>query len=159
VAGTALASFIAVAVGCLAFTAYFRRPQSPLRFHRAEWPPQPRLWGELLRIGLPAGGEFALISVYMVLVYDIIRPFGAAAQAAFGMGARVMQALFLPAVAIAFATAPVVGQNFGARLGDRVRQSFYAAAAMASVVMLTLTFLCHLAPAALVGFFNRDPGV
>ena len=50
----------------------------------------------MLRIGLPAGGEFALISVYMVLVYDITRPFGTPAQAGFGIGVRVMQAL-LPA--------------------------------------------------------------
>ena len=63
--------------------------------------PQPRLWWEMLRIGLPAGGEFALMFVYMILVYDILRPFGAAAQAGFGIGVRVMQALFLPAVAIA----------------------------------------------------------
>jgi MATE family, multidrug efflux pump len=159
VAGTAMASLVAVAFGCVAIIGYVGRQGSPLRFHAADWRPQPGLWGAILRIGLPAGGEFALISVYMVLVYDIIRPFGAAAQAAFGIGARVMQALFLPAVAIAFATAPVVGQNFGARLGERVRRSFYAAAAMASAVMVVLTFLCHLAPDALVRFFNPDPTV
>jgi putative MATE family efflux protein len=159
VAGTALASFIAVGAGCLAFTTYFRRASSPLRFHAEDWPPRFRLWGDMLRIGLPAGGEFALISVYMVLVYDIIRPFGAAAQAGFGIGARIMQALFLPAMAIAFATAPVAGQNYGARLGDRVRQTFYSAAAMSAVVMLTLTLLCHIAPESLVRVFNGDEEV
>jgi Na+-driven multidrug efflux pump len=113
----------------------------------------------MLRIGLPAGGEFALISVYLVLVYDIIRPFGAAAQAGFGIGSRVMQALFLPAVAIAFAAAPVAGQNYGARQGERVRQTFYSAAAMSAVIMLALTALCHIAPVGLVQFFNRDAAV
>src|SRR6185295_15148382 len=117
------------------------------------------MWWEMLRIGLPAGGEFALMFVYMVLVYDILRPFGSAAQAGFGIGLRVMQALFLPAVAIAFATAPVVGQNFGARQGQRVRQAFYAAAGMATGVMVTMSLLCRIAPAAMIGTFNRDPGV
>ena len=159
VTGAALASFLAIAVGCLAFTAYFRRKHSPLRFRSADWAPRPRLWGEMLRIGLPAGGEFALMTVYMVLVYDMIRPFGAAAQAGFGIGIRVVQSLFLPTVAIAFAVAPVAGQNFGARLGDRVRQSFYAAAGMSAAVMVALTLLCRIAPAAMVGFFNSDPGV
>jgi putative MATE family efflux protein len=159
VAGTALASFIAVAVGCVAFIAYFRRQASPLRFRRADWRPQPRLWGEMLRIGLPAGGEFALISVYLVLVYDIIRPFGAAAQAGFGIGGRVMQSLFLPAMAISFATAPVAGQNYGARQGQRVREAFYAAAGMSAVVMLSLTALCHIAPARMVALFNGDAAV
>ena len=159
VAGTGLASFVAVAFACLAFTAYFRREASALRFRPADWRPQPWTWWRMLRIGLPAGGEFALMFVYMILVYDILRPFGSAAQAGFGIGVRVMQSLFLPAVAIAFATAPVAGQNFGARLGDRVRQSFYAAGSMVAAVMLVLTVLCHIAPAGMVRLFNADPAV
>jgi len=159
VAGAAIASLVAIAVGCVAFILYFLRPASALRFDSAEWTPRPRLWGAMLRIGLPAGGEFALMSVYMVLVYDIIRPFGAAAQAGFGIGIRVVQALFLPTVAIAFAAAPVAGQNFGAGLGARVRQTFYSAAAMSAAVMFTLTLLCEIAPAGMIRFFNADPGV
>jgi putative MATE family efflux protein len=159
VAGTAIASLVAVAAGCAALTLYFRRAASPLKFRRDQWDPDFKLWRDMLKIGVPAGGEFALMSVYVVLVYDIIRPFGAAAQAGFGIGARVMQALFLPTVAIAFATGPVVGQNFGARLGDRVRGAFRAGATMSCVVMVILTILCHIAPDALIRLFNSDPAV
>jgi putative MATE family efflux protein len=159
VMGAALASFVAIAVGCLAFVAYFRRAESPFRFRPSDWRPQPRLWGALLKIGLPAGGEFALLSFYMVLIYDISRRFGASAQAGFGIGLRVMQSLFLPVVAIAFATAPVVGQNFGARLGARVREAFRAAAQICAAVMVVLTVLCHIAPDALVRVFSNDEAV
>ncbi|HEY2945297.1 MAG TPA: MATE family efflux transporter [Vicinamibacteria bacterium] len=159
VAGAAIASLVAVGVACAAFILYFRRAASPLRFAAAEWTPRPRRWGAMLRIGLPAGGEFALVSVYMVLVYDIIRPFGAAAQAGFGIGIRVIQALFLPTVAIAFAAAPVAGQNYGAGLGGRVRKTFYSAATMSATIMLALTLLCEIAPAGMIRFFNGDPGV
>jgi putative MATE family efflux protein len=158
-AGTARASVIAVCFGCVVLPAYFRWRGGPLRFARADWPPDLKLWGQVLRIGLPAGGEFALIALYLMLVYDIIRPFGAAAQAGFGTGARVMQALFLPAVAIGFATAPVAGQNFGARLGERVRETFRTAASMSVAVMVVLTAVCQVAPARLVGVFTSDPGV
>jgi len=99
------------------------------------------------------------MSVYMMLVYDIIRPFGAAAQAGFGIGIREVQSLFLPIVAIAFATAPVAGQNYGARLGDRVRQSFYSAAGLSAAIMVALTLLCRIAPQAMVRFFNPDAAV
>lgn len=44
-------------------------------------------------------------------------------------------------------------------LGDRVRQSFYAAAAMSAGIMVALTLLCRIAPGAMVRFFNPDPGV
>jgi putative MATE family efflux protein len=159
VAGAALASLLAITAGCVAFFAYFRRDASPFRFRPRDFRPRLGLWGELLKIGLPAGGEFALMSVYMVLVYDITRHFGSSAQAGFGIGVRVMQALFLPSVAIAFATAPVAGQNYGARLGARVREAFRAAAGMSVGVMLVFTVLCRVAPAAMVRFFSADAAV
>jgi len=159
VRGAALASLAAIVVGLVAFVLYFRRSDSPFRFRPADWGPRPRLWGSLLKIGLPAGGEFALLSFYMILIYDITRRFGASAQAGFGIGVRVMQSLFLPAVAIAFATAPVVGQNFGARLGARVREAARTAGLMAAGVMLVLTLVCHIAPEALVRFFSKDATV
>jgi len=159
VQGAAIASLAAITAGCVAFAFYFRRAESPFRFRLSQWRPQPRLWGALLRIGLPAGGEFALLSFYMLLIYDISRRFGASAQAGFGIGLRVMQSLFLPVVAVAFATAPVVGQNFGARLGPRVREAFRAAAQIGAGVMLVLTVLCHIAPDALVRVFSRDEAV
>jgi putative MATE family efflux protein len=159
VAGAAIASLVAVALGVAAFAVYLRRPASPLRFRSALLEPRPALWWAMLRIGLPAGAEFGLISVYMVLVYGITRGVGASAQAGFGIGARVMQSLFLPVMAVAFATAPVVGQNFGAREAPRVRETFVAAAKLGSIVMVVMTVLCHIAPEALVRFFNADPSV
>ena len=159
VAGASLASFLAIAVGCVVFAAYFGRQGSALRVRPHYWRPDLAEWWHMLRVGLPVGGEFALLSVYLTLVYDIIRPFGAAAQAGFGIGVRVMQALFLPAIAIAFATAPVAGQNFGARLGPRVRQTFYSATALSAAVMIVLTAVCQLGADRLVRIFNADPAV
>jgi hypothetical protein len=73
--------------------------------------------------------------------------------------ARDAVACSSPVVAVAFATAPVVGQNFGARLGPRVREAFRAAAQIGAGVMLVLTVLCHIAPDALVRVFSRDEAV
>ncbi len=159
VAGAGIASLVAIFVGGAAIAVYFQRASSPLRIRSADLPPQPAIWRRILKIGIPAGGEFALISIYIVFVYTITRHAGAAAQAGFGIGARLMQALFLPAVAIGFAAAPIAGQNFGARLGDRVRETFTVAATMSGTVMLVITLLCHLAPDALIGVFSNDPGV
>jgi len=159
VSGAALATFVAVVFGGVAYVLYFQRQASPVRFRPALWRPQPGLWRQMLGIGLPAGGEFAMMAVYVALVYDLIQGFGAAAQAGFGIGARVMQAMFLPGVAIGFATAPVVGQNFGARQGERVRQTYTAALWMSASVMFVLSLLCHVAPARMVGFFSTDEAV
>jgi len=113
----------------------------------------------MLAIGLPAGFEFGMMAVYLGVVYAITRPFGAAAQAGFGIGQRIVQAGFMPVVALGFAVAPVAGQNFGARLPDRVKATFKDASLMAAAVMMLFAVLSHIAPAALVGIFTRDPAV
>jgi putative MATE family efflux protein len=159
VAGAALATFIAVLIANVLMIAYYVRNYHYLRFRLPLLKPQMKSWWAMLRIGLPAGGEFALMAVYIVVVYGIIRDFGAAAQAGFGVGARIMQAMFLPVIAIAFAVAPVVGQNFGGRRGDRVRTSYYAALGITSATMLLLTIASQFAGEPLIRFFSSDAGV
>ena len=159
VAGAAVSSLVAVVVGVVWLSRYVERPDSFLHFRAAEMRPDSATWKRLLGIGLPAGVEFALIAVYMGIVYVVSRPFGAAAQAGFGIGQRVVQAGFMPVVALGFAVAPVAGQNFGARLGARVKETFAVAAALATAGMVVLVVLCHLAPAALIRVFSTDPAV
>jgi putative MATE family efflux protein len=159
VAGTALATFISVAIGSAWLSLYFVPRQAYLKFVVADWKPRLELWANLLRIGLPAGAEFALMGVYLFVVYALSRPFGAAAQAGFGIGMRVIQAGFMPVVALGFAVAPVAGQNFGARHADRVRETFRVAVAMAAGTMLVLVVACHVIPEAMVRVFSSDPRV
>src|SRR5207249_6513672 len=114
---------------------------------------------KMLGIGLPAGAEFALMAVYLFVVYTVARPFGAEAQAGFGIGQRIIQAGFMPVVALGFAVAPVAGQNFGARFPDRVRETFRSAVGLGVSVMVVFALLCHVAPAAMVRVFSSDPQV
>lgn len=159
VMGAALATFVAILIADVLLLIYFEKKYHYLRFRAAQMRVQLKVWKAMLRIGLPAGAEFVLLFVYIMVVYAIIRGFGPAAQAGFGIGARVMQALFLPVVALSFGMSPVVGQNFGGRKADRVRQSIYSGLALASIMMLALTALARFAPALLVRFFSNDQQV
>src|SRR3989442_5791525 len=143
VTGAALATFISILVADVLMIIYFEKKYHYLRFRVPLFRPQIKTWGRMLRIGVPAGAEFILISVYIIIVYSIIRGFGAAAQAGFGVGARVMQALFLPVVALSFAVAPVVGQNFGGRRADCGPRSIYSAIGVCSVMMVLPTIFAQ----------------
>jgi putative MATE family efflux protein len=105
VAGAGLASSVSLAVGVILLWIYFHRLEHYVKLDRSAWRPDFGIWGKLLRVGLPAGGEFALMFLYMAIIYWIIRRFGPDAQAGFGIGMRINQSLFLPAMAVAFATA------------------------------------------------------
>ena len=159
VAGAALSTLIAIVVGVAWMVVYFLPADSYLRFSFRDWKPRLDLWRDMLKIGLPAGAEFAFMAVYLMLVYAVSRPFGAAAQAGFGIGMRIIQACFLPVVALGFAVSPVAGQNFGARKADRVRQTFRTGAALAAAAMLVLAISVWLAAEPMVGVFSSDPQV
>lgn len=159
VAGAALSTFVAVVVGIIWISSYFLKQSDFLHFVPRDWKPQLTMWGRMLKVGLPAGAEFALMAAYLFIVYVVSRPFGSAAQAGFGIGMRIVQAGFLPVVALGFAVAPVAGQNVGARHPERVRQTFLSAASLAGSLMLLLALICHIAPASMIHFFSSDPQV
>jgi putative MATE family efflux protein len=156
VAGAAIATLLAIAIGVVWMAMYFWPADAYLKFTPGEWAPRFKLWGDMLKIGLPAGAEFALMAVYLMLVYAVSRPFGAAAQAGFGIGIRILQACFLPVVALGFAVSPVAGQNFGARQSARVKETFRTGAAIAAASMLILAAAVWLWGDAMVRVFTTD---
>ena len=159
VKGAAISTLISIAIASVWLTGYFLARSSYLKFVMADWKPDVRIWKAMLGIGLPAGAEFALLAVYMFVVYAISRPFGSAAQAGFGIGQRIVQAGFMPVVALGFAVAPVAGQNVGARQAARVRATFRSAVSMAAGAMVVLSIICHAAGDDMVRVFSADPGV
>ena len=159
VAGAALASTISVFVGVLALGAYFVRVEHYVRFDRALLAPHVATWKRMLKIGIPAGGEFAILFISMAIIYALIRDFGAAAQAGFGVGSRVMQSIFLPVMAVALSAAPVAAQNVAAGKAARAREAFWASAAIGSVLMMGATLFAHWRPEWLVSPFSSDPAV
>jgi len=158
IAGAAIASLVAVLAGTVMLSGYFAFGKRYLNFslHDGNWRPVPAVWRKILAIGLPSGAELALLAVYLLLVYLLIRPFGAAAQGGFAIGARVNQSLVLPAVAVGMANAPIVGQNVGARNWARVKQAMVSSSLVGLAMMIVVTTLCQLWPQSLIWPFSRQ---
>lgn len=159
VLGAALASLIATFIAVVALGVYVARGRTFLRFRLGELAPELGTWRKMLGIGLPAGAEFLLLATTIGVTYALARPFGAAAQAGFGIGSRLMQVGFMPAVAISFSVAAVVGQNFGARSFLRVREAVQESAKLVLGFMILFTVVCQIAPAYLVAAFSASPEV
>ena len=156
VAGAGLASSLAVLMGVLMMWFYFRRLERYVGFEPVQIRPQLRQWKRILDVGLPAGGEFAIVFIWMGVIYYVLRDFGAAAQAGFGIGTRVLGLIQMPALAIAIAAGPIAGQNFGAGNAARVRETFTRAAMIVTVVMIAFTIVSEWQPGLLLGGFASD---
>lgn len=159
VRGAAMATLISTAAAVLGLALYLSRQNTYLRVNFSQWRPDWQLWGRILGIGLPAGAEFLLMAIIMGLVYAVLRPFGSEAQAGYGIGMRIMQAGFMPSVALSFAVAAVVGQNFGAGRHLRVRETFKAGRRLTVGCMLTFTMLCQFASEPMMRCFSEDAAV
>jgi putative MATE family efflux protein len=158
-AGAGLATSISVAFGVVLLWVYFVRLEHYVGLDARLWRPSGPVIRRILNVGLPAGGEFFMMFIIMSVIYWAIRGFGPPAQAGFGIGSRVMQAMFLPVMALAFAVAPVAGQNMGARQYPRVRESFTRATLLSVVLMFGLTLLCQWRPEMFVRLFTDQADV
>jgi putative MATE family efflux protein len=156
VKGAGLASSLAVAIGVVALAAYFRKSDDYIAFEPQRWRPQIGQWMRILNVGLPAGGEFAIMFVYMAAIYFALGQFGAAAQAGFSIGSRVLGLLQVPAMAIALTAAPIVGQNFGAQSNKRVQEAVRKILIAATVVMVLATVLTQWQSESLLLGFTHD---
>ncbi len=158
-AGAGLASSISIAVGIVLCAYYFGTHEKYVAVHKEQLRAQMAVWGRLLLIGLPVGLEFMLMSLVMGIIYWLIRDFGSAAQAGFGVAQGVMRIIMLPAMAVAFAAAPIAGQNFGARKPERVRETFRWTVMFSILIMMMLTVLCQFASPFFMRFFTQEEAV
>jgi len=100
-----------------------------------------------------------LMFVYFGIIYMVIKDFGAAAQAGFSIGGRIMQSIFMPTMAIAFAIGPIVGQNFGAGNIDRVKEACKMGIILNAAVMLLVTIVVQINPQLLMLGFTDEKAV
>lgn len=156
VRGAGLATSLSIAFGIATLVAYTRYSQQHLRLLRELLLPRWRQWLRIVAIGGPTGADFVFAFVSTAVVYFAIRDFGAAAQAGFGIGWRVLQMVALPAIAIGLASAPIAGQNFGAGNAPRVQEVFRTAALMSTIAMVAITLLAQWRPTTFVRLFAAE---
>lgn len=156
VAGAGLATSLAMLAAVLMLWMYFRRLERYVGFNLAQLSPQLPQWGRILNVGLPAGGDFAIVFIWVGVIYYVLRDFGAAAQAGFGIGTRVLGLIQMPALAIALSAGPIAGQNFGAGNFGRVKETFVRATMIVTLVMVAITIVVQWQPGVLLSGFGSD---
>jgi putative MATE family efflux protein len=157
--GAGLATTLATIVGVIISAYYFHRHEKYVTFHKEQVRPDGEVWKRLIMIGLPIGLEFFFMSLVMGVMYFVIRQFGADAQAGLAEGQGALRFIMLPAMAVAFAAAPIAGQNFGARRPDRVRETFRWTVGASVVIMLALTIFCQFGSHLLMHIFTYEEPV
>lgn len=159
VAGAALATVVAQAGAAAVGARVLFRGETHFSLRGRRWRFDPDLAWRLLRIGLPGSGQMLSRSLMSLVLMGIVASCGTAAVAAYGTGLRFHMILLMPAFALGGAAATLVGQNLGAGQIDRARRAAWTATGFDVALMILAALVLMPAAPALIGVFNRDPGV
>lgn len=94
--------------------------------------------------GLPAGMQFLLFSLTVVVLLAAVRESGPAWTAGVGSGMRILQQAFVPMIALGLASASIAGQSAGAGDPARVHEAWRRGTQVALVLALALLVLLYL---------------
>ena len=153
-AGAATATVIGQALAAaLGFFLHFTR-NVELRISLPDLRPEPRIIGDVYRIGFPSIIMMVIGSITNYLMNLILIGFTATAIAVYGVYFKIQSFFFMPVFGLNNALIPIIGYNYGARKKARIYRTFRYGVLYASCFMVLGFLIFQLFPRQLLGVFN-----
>lgn len=121
VAGVAIATVIAQFCGTAFSLFYMHRRYPVFRFKPKELRYYPDMGKRCLQMGIPSMLQQSVVAFGSMLMQRLVNHFGQALMAAFTVGNRVENYIFIPIMALNAGMSTFAGQNAGAGRYDRIR--------------------------------------
>ena len=157
--GVAFATIISQACSWIFGLFYINRYYPDLEIHLFCRRFDRLLFRMIMRIGLPAGIQSALISVGIMTILGEVNSYGKAFTAGYNVAQKLDSVAFQPVQSFANAMTTYTGQNVGAGKLHRVRQGLVASLSMSLMWCVSVALLIVPVGPAAVGLFNRNPEV
>jgi Na+-driven multidrug efflux pump len=159
VAGAALANVTSVSIGAVVLGVYLASGRGLVRPALPGWQLRWPAFHEILRVGAPGALNTVMTNLAIAIVTALVAPFGVAALAGYGMGAR-LEYMQIPLVfGMGSALVTMVGTNVGAGQHARALRVAWTGAGLAAGFTGCIGLLAALSPASWIGLFTRDPAV
>ena len=113
----------------------------------------------ILKIGLPSSIQSAVTAFSNVFVQSYINAFGSACMAGYSVYAKLDAFVLIPVQALAMSSTTMVGQNWGAKLRERTKESVRAALLLSLLSTAVLGIVAFIGSRQLIGLFSPDPEV
>ncbi len=111
----------------------------------------------LCKLGLPAGIQSGLFTVFSILIARIIAGWGEVPIAAQKVGCQIEAITWMTAGGFSTALSSFVGQNYGAGKFDRIKKGYKATIMIAGVVGIFATLLLVLGGEWIFSLFINEP--
>lgn len=160
VAGAALATIISqVASAVLTVRCLAGSGGMPWHLELDRMRPDPEVLADICRIGLPSAAQSALYSISNIVIQAAVNGFGTTAVAAWSVYGKIDFLFWMTVSSFGIAITTFAGQNFGARLYDRVHQGTRVCLGMAAGITVVISLALY--PLAELAFrlFSQDDAV
>ena len=116
-------------------------------------------WKQVLHVGLPAIASNLIAPVSSALVTALVSTYGQEAVAAYGLAGRIEALVIVLLMALGGATAPYVGQNYGAKKFNRLVDGFKFSARFALFYSIFCILLLYFISSTILGVFTDNEDV
>ncbi|NPV02744.1 MAG: MATE family efflux transporter [Brevinematales bacterium] len=157
--GAAYATVISEALTFFGGLVYLQKKHPLLRINIRTMRFDPKICGQILRIGFPTGVQQMLIALSVMSLMGVVMSFGTDVQTGFTSAGRIDSLAFMPVISFSIALSSFAGQNIGAGRMDRAIRGFRMTLLFCiGFAMLIGTVFVLFGP-ALVSMFNQEPNV
>jgi putative MATE family efflux protein len=157
--GSAIATFIAFAIGCALIMWAMTARGMALNLHWRGWRPDRALCARIMRIGYPAALEQLIIQFGFIAYVALIARYGEKEIAAYFIGVRILALSFLPGFGFSAAAATLVGQGLGAGDKEFSRRAGWESTGLSVALMTAFGLVMFVFAWQIAGLFIDDPVV
>ena len=156
IAGAAVATVISQLGSAVVSVIYMFKKHPIFRFGKGEFIFRKDKCLLCLRMGIPSTVQQSIISFGNVFIQRLVNSFGSAAMAAFTVGVRIENYLFVPAIGFSTGMNTFSAQNIGAGKPERVRRGGAATVLLTFSVAVVLELLSYIFAASLSTLFGVE---
>ncbi len=153
-----IANVISTTLGLIGLLVYLEKSDNPLAFGKLrhylgiEVP----LLMTLVRLGIPTGIQFVMISLSEIAVISFVNKFGSSATAAYGAVNQIASYVQFPAISIGITSSIFGAQSIGAQRTDRLRKIVRAGVTLNYVIGGVLIVVVYLLAREILSLFLTD---
>lgn len=156
VAGAAIASIITQALSAVIGLWILHRGRSGIQIKIRQMTPHLSTLRSIVRLGIPSSIEQSTRALGMTMMVILVTSFGSEVVAAYGIGARILSFIVIPALGLAIATTSLVGQNVGAIKIKRAEKVAFLSSRIGFFGLTGMGLLMFLFAEPLTAFFIPD---
>ena len=159
VKGAAVATVLAQAISTSVLAAYYVSGKSLLVIRPEYFTPSRKIYGEIVKMGIPTILRQGLVSVSMGFFNVVAGRYGDAAIAALGIVLRVSMPGLMVIFGFGQGFQPVAGFNYGAKRYDRLLEAITVSLKRTTIFCVSMMALLLALADPIIGAFSSDPEV